>query len=65
MDYTSRSSINEGQRERLARALKAEKYYDSNNDEIFNMEIRPYSYQQEVLDKLAQPTMSNTRAKSP
>ena len=42
----------EGQRERLARALQAEKYFDSNNDEIFNMEIRPYSYQQEILDKL-------------
>ena len=42
----------EGQRERLARALQAEKYFDSNNDEIFNMEIRPYSYQQEILDKI-------------
>ena len=42
----------EGQRESLARALQAEKYFDSNNDEIFNMEIRPYSYQQEILDKL-------------
>ena len=42
----------EEQRERLARALQAEKYFGSNNDEIFNMEIRPYSYQQEILDKL-------------
>ena len=42
----------EGQRERLAHALKAEKYYDSNNPEMYTMEIQPYSYQQEILDKL-------------
>lgn len=43
---------NEGQRERLARALKAEKYFDSNNPQIYTMEIQPYSYQREILDKL-------------
>jgi len=42
----------EDQRERLARALKAEKYMDSNNSEIYTMDITPYSYQQEILDKL-------------
>ena len=42
----------EGQRERLARALQAEKYFDSNNAEIYTMDIQPYSYQQEILDKL-------------
>lgn len=42
----------EDQRERLARALKAEKYYDSNNDAVYTMDIAPYSYQQEILDKL-------------
>ena len=42
----------EGQRERLARALQAEKYFDSNNAEIYTMDIRPYSYQQEILDQL-------------
>ena len=42
----------EGQRERLARALHAEKYYDSNNPDIYTMDIQPYSYQQEILDKL-------------
>ncbi|SCW63146.1 Helicase conserved C-terminal domain-containing protein [Ruminococcaceae bacterium YRB3002] len=42
----------EGQRERLSRALKAEKYFDSNNAEIYTMDINPYSYQQEILDKL-------------
>ncbi len=41
----------EDQRERLARALKAEKYYDSNNA-VYTMDIAPYSYQQEILDKL-------------
>ncbi len=42
----------EGQKERLARALQAEKYYDSNNPEIYTVDIKPYSYQQEILDKL-------------
>lgn len=42
----------EDQKERLARALKAEKYFDSNNAEIYTMDIQPYSYQQEILDKL-------------
>ena len=42
----------EDQRERLARALKAEKYYDSNNNAVYTMDIAPYSYQQEILDKL-------------
>lgn len=43
---------NEEQKDRLARALKAEKYLDSNNPEVYTMDIRPYSYQQEILDKL-------------
>ena len=42
----------EGQRERLATALHAERYFDANNAEIYTMDIRPYSYQQEILDKL-------------
>ena len=42
----------ESQKERLSRALKAEKYFDSNNSEIYTMDITPYSYQQEILDKL-------------
>ncbi len=42
----------EGQRERLAHALKAEKYYDSNNPEMYTLDIQPYSYQQEILDRL-------------
>ena len=43
---------NEEQKERLARALKAEKYFDNNNAEVYTMDISPYSYQQEILDKL-------------
>lgn len=39
-------------RKRLARALKAEKYYDANNPELYTMDIAPYSYQQEILDRL-------------
>lgn len=42
----------EGQKERLARALKSEKYFDSNNADIYTLDIMPYSYQQEILDKL-------------
>lgn len=42
----------EDQKERLARALKAEKYFNSNNKEMYTMDITPYSYQQEILDRL-------------
>ena len=42
----------EDQKERLARALKAERYFDVNNVEVYTMDIAPYSYQQEILDKL-------------
>lgn len=42
----------EEQKERLARSLKAEKYFDNNSAEIYTMDIAPYSYQQEILDKL-------------
>ncbi len=42
----------ENQRERLSRALKAEKYFDRMNEEVYTMDILPYSYQQEILDKL-------------
>ena len=42
----------EGQYERLARALKAEKHHETQSNEIYTLDIRPYSYQQEILDKL-------------
>ena len=42
----------EGQRERLIRALNAEKYSEINNIDIYTLDILPYSYQQEILDKL-------------
>lgn len=42
----------EDQKARLAHALKAEKAFDTNNAEIYTMDIRPYSYQQEILDRL-------------
>lgn len=42
----------EKQKERFAKALKAEKYFDANNDAIYTMDIRPYSYQSQILDKL-------------
>ena len=43
---------NEGQKERLARALKAEKYFDSNDAALYTVDINPYAYQQEILDRL-------------
>lgn len=42
----------EGQEERLARALKAEKHFGSNNVPSYTLDISPYSFQQEILDKL-------------
>lgn len=42
----------EGQRERLARTLKAEKYSEADHSGIYTLDIQPYSYQQEILDKL-------------
>ena len=42
----------EDQKERLARALNAEKCFGTNNTEVYTMDITPYSYQQEILDKL-------------
>lgn len=40
------------QRERLERALKAEKYFESDSDRPYIFDITPYPYQQEILDKL-------------
>ncbi len=42
----------EDQKERLARALQAEKYFDVSHAGIYTMDIHPYSYQQEILDQL-------------
>lgn len=42
----------ETQKVRLAHALKAEKFSDSNNAKLYTFDISPYSYQQEILDKL-------------
>ncbi len=38
--------------DRLARALKAERFHDSNDPDRYTMDVTPYSYQQEILDKL-------------
>lgn len=42
----------EDQQERLARALKAEKSHDTGSTAMYTMDILPYPYQQEILDKL-------------
>ncbi len=36
----------------LTKALKAEKYFDTNNPELYTLDIQPYSYQREILDRL-------------
>lgn len=36
----------------LARALNAEKYFNTNDAERYILDIQPYSYQKEILDKL-------------
>jgi HKD family nuclease len=52
----------EDQKERLSRALRAEKYFDSNNSDAYTFDITPYSYQQEILDKLeAEPEHNQCR----
>lgn len=38
---------------RLYRALHAEKYFKEGNTTRYTLDVRPYSYQQEILDKLA------------
>lgn len=42
----------EGEKERLIRALSSEKYIDINDEGVMTFDIRPYSYQQEILDTL-------------
>ena len=42
----------ERQKDRLTYALKAEKYSETDNSGIYTLDILPYSYQQEILDKL-------------
>ncbi|MDD6034542.1 MAG: DEAD/DEAH box helicase family protein, partial [Oscillospiraceae bacterium] len=42
----------EDQRERLARALRAEKHPDTDQAGLYTLDIMPYAYQQEILDKL-------------
>ena len=50
----------EEQRERLARALKAEKYHDGQSTAVYTLDVTPYPYQQEILDKLeAERTVRN------
>lgn len=36
----------------MAQALQAEKYFDNNHAPAYTMDITPYPYQQEILDKL-------------
>ena len=42
----------EGQKERLLRALKAERYADAGSHELYTVDVTPYPYQQEILDSL-------------
>ena len=38
--------------QRLERALLSERFYEANNERRYTFDINPYSYQQEILDKL-------------
>lgn len=42
----------DGDKQKLERALKAEKYFDGNSEIAYTFDITPYPYQQEILDKL-------------
>ena len=42
----------EGQTARLERALKAEKYQEHDPSQIFTMDVQPYAFQQEIMDRL-------------
>lgn len=42
----------EDQKERLVKALRAEKYFDTGGETAYTMDIMPYAYQQEILDRL-------------
>lgn len=44
--YTERDNL------RLMKALKAEKYREANDGEKYLLDITPYAYQQEILDRL-------------
>ena len=41
------------QKETLAKALKAERYFDANNADLYTMDIQPYPFQKEILDQLS------------
>ncbi len=43
----------EGQKERLQRALNSEKYFKEQSKDFLLFDLKPYSYQQEILDNLA------------
>ena len=40
------------QKERLAHALRSEKLLSNNDEKLYTFDITPYSYQQEILDRL-------------
>lgn len=42
----------EAQKERLVKALRAEKYFDTGGETAYTIDIMPYAYQQEILDRL-------------
>ena len=42
----------EGQRVRLAKALKAEGHLDGSDARLYTVDVKPYPYQQEILDRL-------------
>lgn len=49
---TEFEEYSEEQKERLERALKAEKYFEGSSEQPYTFDISPYPYQQEILDQL-------------
>lgn len=45
-------SYSSEQKDRLTIALKAERHAEANNSALYTLDVRPYAFQQEILDKL-------------
>ncbi len=54
--YWNRSEFEtygEGDKPRLAKALRAERYFESNDENRYTIDVTPYNFQAEILDRLA------------
>lgn len=49
---TEFEEYSEDKKERLAQAIRAERYHGNQDNNVFTFDITPYPYQQEILEKL-------------